>query len=123
MSKEKKLSKGEKALHWLHAWMRWYNVKFIPLLRLASSKKTKQTLREQKEAYQHLKSLIESSAQEPSEAEVEEFVEKWLFKIIEDFNHARKCEYRESRYECEKEWTQNNLNKMLKEYRKLLRRG
>ena len=57
----KELSREERALHWLHAWMRFYNVKFISLLRLASVKKTKEVLREQKEIYQYIKSLIESA--------------------------------------------------------------
>lgn len=57
--KENKLSRGEKALHWIHGWMRFYNVKFIPHLRLASKKYTKETLREQKQTYQYLKSRLQ----------------------------------------------------------------
>ena len=60
-------------------------------------------------AHQQLLSLIESSAQEPSEAEVDVLVEKWGLK----FPVACAVDYK---------LNQKNIKALLKEYRELLRK-
>lgn len=100
MSKEKKLSKEE-----LIGTLDFCKKMYASRLRALEPSNSHKRLQAQfdKRIYQ-IKSLTESSAEEPSEAEVEEFVEKWNDKF------AGRWEHREL------------LPKMLKEYRELLRR-
>jgi len=76
-----KLSREEKSLHWLHAWIRFYNRMFIPSLRKASKIKTRQVLIEQKEAYQYLKSLL---------TPIPEEMAGWLKQLIKNMKDSLK---------------------------------